>query len=149
MIKSFRIDHLNLDAGLYLQGVNHGVVTYDLRMIKPYSEPGYMDPRTAHTIEHLLATTLREVSDDIAYVGPMGCMTGFYILTTERVNQDEFLKILVEAIERALALDYIPGQAKESCGNYLYMDHAAARTLLSEYLELIKCRGYGEYTELK
>lgn len=149
MIKSFRIDHINLEAGLYLQGVDHGVATYDLRMVKPYFGLGRMEPEAAHAIEHLLATTLREVSDEIVYVGPMGCMTGFYVLTDAGLPQEDFLAVLIESIERALRLDHVPGQAMESCGNYTYMDHAAARDILSQYLVLIKSRGFGQYAELK
>ena len=41
----------------------------------------------AHTLEHLLATFMRngEYADSVVYVGPMGCRTGFYILLRDKV----------------------------------------------------------------
>ena len=80
-IASFTINHDVLEKGMYISRVDGDVVTYDIRMKKPNNpENDYLSNGTMHTIEHIFATFARnsEFSDDIVYVGPMGCRTGFY-----------------------------------------------------------------------
>ena len=80
-IASFTVNHDRLEKGMYLSRVDGDVVTYDVRMKKP-NGGDYLGNGELHTIEHLFATYARnsEVSDDVVYVGPMGCRTGFYLL---------------------------------------------------------------------
>ena len=80
-IKSFEIDHTKLEKGLYISRVDDNIITYDLRMVKPNTPP-FLENDGIHTFEHLLATFLRnsEYSENVVYVGPMGCRTGFYLL---------------------------------------------------------------------
>ena len=141
-IASFTIDHLNLFPGLYLSrrdakdGVT--VTTFDLRFTAPNREPA-ADIAALHTIEHLLATVLRNgrEKDNIVYFGPMGCRTGFYLLTL-RLGYDEVLALLKEAIPEALALSAVPGSAKKECGNYLEHDLADAKRELCAYLAVLE-----------
>ena len=84
-IESFKIDHLNLDEGLYVSRKDTKndvtVTTFDMRFTKPNKMPA-MEIAAMHTIEHLGATFFRnsEKRDAIVYFGPMGCRTGFYLL---------------------------------------------------------------------
>ena len=50
-------------------------------MTQPNVEPA-LKPEAAHTIEHIGATLLRngKYKDRVIYFGPMGCMTGFYLI---------------------------------------------------------------------
>ena len=85
-IPSFTIDHNQLLPGIYVSRKdnvgNDVVTTFDIRMKAPNREPA-LHPGALHTIEHLAATYLRnneEWQDRIVYWGPMGCLTGNYLL---------------------------------------------------------------------
>lgn len=57
-IKSFEVDHNTLQIGMYISRVDDDIVTYDLRMVKPNGGV-YLDSAGMHTVEHLMATFLR------------------------------------------------------------------------------------------
>ena len=85
-IPSFTIDHIRLLRGIYVSRkdeVNGEVITtFDIRMKEPNREPA-LGQGALHTIEHLAATYLRnepQWQDKIIYWGPMGCLTGNYLL---------------------------------------------------------------------
>ena len=81
-IASFCVDHTKLDRGMYLSRQDGDVLTWDIRMKKP-NQGDYLSTAAAHTLEHLFATYARNSAfqDGVIYVGPMGCRTGFYLLT--------------------------------------------------------------------
>lgn len=121
-IKSFQVDHTKLDKGLYISRIDGSITTYDLRMVKP-NVPPFLENDGIHTFEHLLATYLRNtpVSDRIVYVGPMGCRTGFYILT-QNLKSEDFILTLKKALKFITEFKGdIPGNTAKECGNYL--DH--------------------------
>ena len=136
-IKSFLKDHENMQPGFSFSGEQKGVSTFDLRFKKP-NEGDYLSCAVLHSIEHLLATALRNGAhgEDVIYFGPMGCRTGFYLLTVERTER-EVRDMLAEAIRAALSLEEVPGAAKAECGNYLEHDLAGAREALTRYLALL------------
>jgi len=80
-IASFAVDHTKLVEGMYTSRVDGDVTTYDIRMVKPNCGT-YLPYPAIHSFEHLFATYVRssELSDQVIYVGPMGCRTGFYFL---------------------------------------------------------------------
>ena len=137
-IPSFEKDHDSLTPGLYAQTDANGVTTFDLRFKKP-NAGDYITPRALHTVEHLMATVLRNsrAKENIVYFGPMGCRTGFYLLTL-RMSRDEVLSLLRACIPAALALDEIPGSRREECGNYLEHDLAGAKEELAAYLAILE-----------
>lgn len=137
-IPSFLKDHNTLQKGLYAQTDANGITTFDLRFKTP-NAGDYITPKALHTIEHLLATVLRNgrEKDNIVYFGPMGCRTGFYLLTL-RLSYGEALALLKEAIPEALALETIPGSSKKECGNYLEHDLSGAKEELAAYLGVLE-----------
>lgn len=137
-IPSFEKDHDSLTPGLYAQTDANGVTTFDLRFKKP-NAGDYISPKALHTVEHLMATVLRNsrAKENIVYFGPMGCRTGFYLLTL-RMSRDEVLSLLRVCIPAALALDEIPGSRREECGNYLEHDLAGAKEELAAYLAVLE-----------
>ena len=137
-IPSFEKDHDSLTPGLYAQTDANGVTTFDLRFKKP-NTGDYISPKALHTVEHLMATVLRNsrAKENIVYFGPMGCRTGFYLLTL-RMSRDEVLSLLRACIPAALALDEIPGSRREECGNYLEHDLADAKEELAAYLAVLE-----------
>ena len=85
-IPSFTIDHNHLLRGIYVSRKDNVggdvVTTFDIRMKEPNREPA-LHAGALHTIEHLAATYLRndpQWKDSIVYWGPMGCLTGNYLL---------------------------------------------------------------------
>ena len=137
-IPSFQKNHDTLETGLHAQTDKNGVTTFDLRFKKP-NGGDYITPKALHTIEHLMATVLRNSAqkNNIVYFGPMGCRTGFYLLTL-RITYAEVIELLKESIPKALALDEIPGSKREECGNYLEHDLEGAKEELRKYLEILE-----------
>ena len=137
-IPSFSKNHDHLSQGLHECGTANGVTTWDLRFKKP-NAGDYLSPKAAHTIEHILATLLRNSArkDDIVYFGPMGCLTGFYLLTVN-MNYAEVLELLKESFSLALFIREIPGNRREECGNYLFHDLDGALNECKNYLEILK-----------
>lgn len=136
-IPSFQKNHNLLLPGFYFSGMQKGIATFDLRFKRP-NAGGYIPPAALHTIEHLLATTLRNGPDgpQIIYFGPMGCRTGFYLLTTE-MGFAAVLRALKDAVDRALELDKVPGAKKVECGNYRSHDLSGAKKELAAYRVLL------------
>ena len=96
-IASFCVDHTKLDRGMYLSRQDGDVLTWDIRMKKP-NQGDYLSTGAAHTLEHLFATYARnsQYKDGVIYVGPMGCRTGFYLLT-RGLTPAEALSLTVES----------------------------------------------------
>ena len=71
-----------MQPGLHFSTLQRGVMTLDLRFKRP-NAGDYVSPAALHSIEHMLATALRNgpQKEHILYFGPMGCRTGFYLLT--------------------------------------------------------------------
>ena len=141
-IPSFTIDHDRLLRGIYVsrkdQVGDETVTTFDIRMKEPNREP-VLHNGAIHTIEHLAATYLRnndEWKDRIIYWGPMGCLTGNYLL----LRGDYESKDIVDLMRRTFHFiaDFngeIPGAAARDCGNYLLHDLPMARFEARKYLK--------------
>ena len=139
-IASFQINHDTLEKGMYISRIDGDVITYDIRMKKP-NGGDYLHMSAAHTLEHLLATYLRnsEIGKNVLYVGPMGCRTGFYILLRDSVPYSQAIESVKAAM--AFARDFtgeIPGNKKEECGNYLDHDLLGAKKEAAEMCEVLK-----------
>ena len=137
-IPSFQKNHDKLQKGLYAATDANGITTFDLRFKTP-NAGDYITPKALHTIEHLLATVLRNgrCGDKIVYFGPMGCRTGFYLLTVQ-LGREEVLALLKESIPAALAMDPVPGSSRKECGNYLEHDPEGAKKELTAYLAVLE-----------
>lgn len=137
-IPSFSKNHDLLAVGLHKSMEMHGVTTWDLRFKKP-NAGDYISPKALHTVEHLLATVLRNsaVKDNVIYFGPMGCRTGFYLLTVN-LDRGGVLTLLKEACAVALTLDEIPGNKREECGNYLEHDLNDAKREIAAYIKILE-----------
>lgn len=137
-ILSFTINHDILEPGLYLSRVDGDVFTYDLRFVRPNTPP-FMEQAAMHTLEHLFATIARngDRSDNVIYFGPMGCRTGFYLLT-RGLRHSEVIDLVVTTINRCASWsDEIPGAQKIQCGNWLEHDLDGAKALAAGYAGVI------------
>lgn len=147
-IASFTINHDTLEKGMYISRIDGDVVTYDIRMKKP-NGGDYFAMAAAHTLEHLFATYARnsKYGGDIVYVGPMGCRTGFYLLTRDTLSHGEAIRLVQESM--AFARDFegeIPGSKKEECGNYLDHDLVGAKALAKEMADVLQGWGVKDLT---
>ena len=139
-IASFTVNHDTLTPGVYVSRTDGDAVTYDLRMKTP-NAGSYISPKSLHTIEHLLATYVRNsvYTDQIIYAGPMGCRTGFYLILRDSVSKAELIALLKETFAYiAEFTGEIPGNKREECGNYLEHDLPQANADAKEYLEILQ-----------
>lgn len=148
-IPSFTIDHERLLRGIYVsrkdQIGTETVTTFDIRMKEPNREPA-LHIGALHTIEHLAATYLRndpEWRDRIVYWGPMGCLTGNYLLLRGDLASEDIVELMRRTFRFIAAFeDEIPGAAPRDCGNYLLHDLPMARYEARRFLnEVLDCIG--------
>lgn len=140
-IPSFTIDHIRLKRGIFLSrqdNVGGEVVsTFDVRMKEPNREP-VLSPSAIHTIEHLAATFLRNHpvwADRIIYWGPMGCLTGNYLIVKGDISSADVLPLIKETFAFVASYDgEVPGATARDCGNYLLMNLPEAKWEARKYL---------------
>ena len=143
-IASFTVNHLDLLAGVYVSRKDYQgdvvLTTFDLRFTRPNVEAP-MDTAGIHSIEHLMATFLRnnkEWADKTIYFGPMGCRTGFYFLVREMKHEDA-LGLIRDIFSKISVYEgEIPGCSAVECGNYLEHDLAGAVREAREFCPLLK-----------
>ena len=144
-IPSFTIDHCRLQPGIYVSRKDkvggETVTTFDIRMKRPNVEP-CLHNGAIHTIEHLAATYLRNDAgwkDRIVYWGPMGCLTGNYLLMRGDLQSSDIVELMIHTFEFIADFEgEIPGQAAKDCGNYLLHDLPMARYEARKYLEVLR-----------
>ena len=140
-IPSFTIDHIRLERGIYVSRQDcvggEVVTTFDVRMKEPNREP-VLSPSAIHTIEHLAATFLRNHpvwADKIIYWGPMGCLTGNYLIVKGDMASADVLPLMKETFAFVAAYEgEVPGATARDCGNYLLMNLPEARWEARKYL---------------
>ena len=137
-IASFSVDHDKIGVGIYVSRIDGDITTYDLRTRIPNGND-YIDDITMHSVEHMLATFLRnsKIKDNVIYFGPMGCRTGFYLLTRNLTNE-----VVLEQVKIALqqTIDYqgeIFGGTKKECGNYKCLSLESAKAECKRYLNAL------------
>ncbi len=139
-IASFSVDHDILEKGMYVSRIDRNCITYDIRMKKP-NQGDYLSTGGMHSIEHLFATYARNsrFSDSIIYVGPMGCRTGFYLVTYDDMSGNDAINLVKEAM--AFIRDFegeMPGGKRRECGNYLDHDVVEAKRVAEDMLDVLK-----------
>ncbi len=152
LIPSFSVDHSRLLPGVYISrtDVLNGskITTYDIRMKKPNIEP-CVDVAAMHTLEHIIATYLRnnaQWKDSIIYWGPMGCLTGFYLIIKDQQSCETIGKLMIDAFEFAANFkDKVPGTDAVNCGNYLMHNIHYARYEAAKFVEILKTSPCYEY----
>lgn len=151
VVSSFTIDHTKLKPGIYISREDPYFRTFDIRITEPNKEPA-MSPAAVHSIEHLMATWFRncEIQDDVIYVGPMGCLTGMYIILRQGHNEEAMRGFLLRCLSWILTQDKIPATTPETCGNYLMHDLPMAKWYCKRYLDtLLNSKLQTVYTKLQ
>ena len=140
-VESFELDHTKVKAPFVRKccvqkGRNGDVITkYDIRFMQPNAEE--MQSEGIHTLEHIMATYLREKADYIIDISPMGCRTGFYMVTWGEHSVDEIIDIVAYALENVIKASEIPAANEVQCGNYKLHSLELAR----EYAKKVLDRG--------
>lgn len=142
-IDSFTVNHLALKRGVYVSRRDTTpsgdvITTFDVRMKEPNRECPLRGD-AIHTIEHLAATFLRnhpEWADKIVYWGPMGCLTGNYLIVAGDYTSTDILPLVKETFEFISGFEgEIPGATARDCGNYTYNDLAAAKSEARRFVD--------------
>lgn len=138
-IASFEVDHDLLTPGMYTSRVDDDIITYDIRMFLPNAGE-YLYPPAAHTFEHLFATYVRNtpLSNHIVYVGPMGCLTGFYFVV-RNLEPAEAIRLVRETMDFVQAFEgTIPGSSQAECGNYQMHDLVGAKRIAAKMAPILE-----------
>jgi S-ribosylhomocysteine lyase len=151
-IASFQIDHDLLEPGIYLSRIDMGdIFTYDLRFKFP-NAGDFLAPAAAHTVEHIFATYVRSsaIGDKVVYFGPMGCLTGNYLIVKGTPTPEEICPLVIAAFEslRDWQSD-VPGATAVNCGNYLLHDLAMAKWESARYVEILESSPCFEYPSVE
>ncbi len=140
LIQSFTVNHDILEKGMYVSRIDGDVVTYDIRMKKP-NGGDYLPVPAMHTIEHLFATYARNSawSDQVLYVGPMGCRTGFYLLLRDSVSREQAIALVKDSMRFIADFEgEIPGTKPIECGNYREHDLEGAKAVAADMVKVLE-----------
>ena len=139
LIQSFSVDHTRIIPGIYTSRVDtlgeYRVTTYDVRMRKPNVEPA-IDVAAMHTLEHIIATYLRndpDWKDEVIYWGPMGCLTGFYLILKGNRSSREIYDLLLRSFRSVDDVQEVPGATAVNCGYFRMHNLELAKWYAAEY----------------
>ena len=78
-------------------------------------------------------------ADQVIYVGPMGCRTGFYLLLRNSVSYADAIRLVQESFAFIASFEGdIPGaQLPRECGNYLEHDLAGAKEIARDRVQVL------------
>ncbi len=144
-IPSFTVNHLKLLRGIYVSRKDtvggETLTTFDIRMKEPNRQP-VMGAPEMHTIEHLAATYLRndaQWGDKVIYWGPMGCLTGCYLILKGDLAPRDILPLMIRLFRFIASYEgEVPGANPRDCGNCLLMNLPMARYEASAFLALLE-----------
>ena len=143
LIQSFSVDHNRIIPGIFMSRVDHlgdySVTTYDIRLKRPNRE--VIDVAAMHSLEHIIATFLRndpDWKDDVVYWGPMGCLTGFYLILKGSRAPRELYDLLLRAFKSVDDAQEVPGAAPENCGYYLMHNLEMAKWYANEFVAYLE-----------
>ena len=144
LIESFSIDHRYIIPGIFVSRtdtISNGIITtYDIRLKKPNQEPA-IDVLAMHSLEHIIATYLRnneEWKNEVIYWGPMGCLTGFYLILKGNKKPQEIYELMLNSFLEVEKYNEVPGATEINCGNYLLHNLGMAKWYAKEFADYLK-----------
>ncbi len=144
LIQSFSVDHMRIVPGIFTSRVDHlgkeSVTTYDIRLKRPNREP-VIDVAAMHSLEHLIATFLRndpDWKDEVIYWGPMGCLTGFYLILKGNRTPQQIFALLLRAFRSVDEAQEVPGTAPRNCGYYRMHNLEMAKWYANEFVTYLE-----------
>ncbi|OFI48367.1 S-ribosylhomocysteine lyase [Floricoccus tropicus] len=143
-VESFQLDHTKVLAP-YVRlistetGPKGDIITnFDIRLVQPNEQE--IPTAGIHTIEHLLASLIRDRMDGLIDCSPFGCRTGFHLIAWGDKTSKEIASVIKSSLEEIANItkwEDVPGTTIESCGNY--RDHSLWTA--KEWSKLILERG--------
>ncbi len=128
-VESFELDHTKVKAPyVRLITVEEGpkgdkISNFDLRLVQPNENA--IPTGGLHTIEHLLASLLRDRLDGVIDCSPFGCRTGFHLITWGEHSSTDVARALRDSLKEIrdeIKWEDVPGTTIKTCGNY--RDHS-------------------------
>jgi len=128
-VESFTLDHTAVRAPyVRLIGIENGpkgdaISNFDVRFVQP--NEGEIPTAGLHTIEHLLASLMRDRMDGIIDISPFGCRTGFHLITWGEPEVAQIVDAVrgsLSAIAEEITWEQVPAVSAIECGNY--RDHS-------------------------
>ena len=143
LIKSFSVDHTRIVPGIFTSRVDtlgdYTVTTYDIRLKHPNREP-VVDVAAMHSLEHIIATFLRndpQWKDEVVYWGPMGCLTGFYLILKGDRAPRELYDLLLATFRAVDGVQEVPGATAVNCGTYRMHNLEMAKWYAKEFADYL------------
>lgn len=137
-VESFNLDHRAVKAP-YVRVADTkalpggDVLTkFDIRFCQPNVE--HLEMPVVHSLEHLMAEHMRNHSDAVIDISPMGCQTGFYALLLD-TDQEAFLPLLETTLRDVLAAEEVPAANEVQCGWGASHDLSGAQEAARAFLD--------------
>ncbi len=144
LIQSFSVDHTLIVPGIFVSREDKVgddfVTTYDIRLKRPNREP-VIDVAAMHSLEHIIATFLRndpDWKDEVIYWGPMGCLTGFYLILKGNRSSKDIYELILNSFKSVNDSEEVPGAAPVNCGHYLMHNLGMAKWYAAEFTEYLE-----------
>ncbi|UTH13577.1 S-ribosylhomocysteine lyase [Macrococcus equipercicus] len=137
-VESFNLDHTKVAAPFVrLAGIKEGqhgdvIHKYDIRFKQPNKE--HMEMPALHSLEHLMAENIRNHTDKVVDISPMGCQTGFYLSLINHADYDDVLVILGQTLNDVLTATAVPACNEVQCGWAASHSLAGAQALATDML---------------
>ena len=144
LIASFSVDHRYIVPGIFTSRIDTVgdsiITTYDIRLTRPNKEPA-IDASAMHSLEHIIATFLRndpQWKNEVIYWGPMGCLTGFYLILGGSRSPQEIYELILRAFREVQTYQNVPGTSPENCGNYLLHNLGMAKWYAKRFADYLE-----------
>ncbi|EFQ58157.1 S-ribosylhomocysteinase LuxS [Streptococcus downei F0415] len=129
-VESFELDHTKvlapyvrkIDAQVGKNG--DSISNFDVRFVQPNQNA--IPTAGIHTIEHSLASLIRDRIVGMIDFSPFGCRTGFHLIIWGDHSSKEIALVIKNALEELVSDSFqwknVPGVSEKQCGNY--RDHS-------------------------
>lgn len=139
-VESFSLDHTQVAAPFIRvadrKELPQGdvLVKYDVRFCQP--NKAHLEMPVVHSLEHTMAENFRNHADYIVDFSPMGCQTGFYLITVGDHEQAEIEQLVADTLTDVLNATEVPAANEVQCGwganHTLEGAQEAARAMLAK-----------------
>lgn len=129
-VESFELDHTKVRAP-YVRKIDtqvgekgDSISNFDVRLVQPNQNA--IPSGGIHTIEHSLASLIRDRIDEVIDFSPFGCRTGFHLIIWGNHTSEEIALVIKESLKEMVSDGFrwenVPGISERQCGNY--RDHS-------------------------
>lgn len=138
-VESFNLDHTKVAAPfIRLAGIKEGIKgdvihKYDIRFKQP--NKAHMEMPALHSLEHLMAENIRNHTDKVVDLSPMGCQTGFYLSLINHDDYEDVLVIVEKTLQDVLEAKEVPACNEVQCGWAASHSLEGAQRLAQEMLK--------------